>query len=123
MKFLFSLISLVCAAAAMAQCCGGSKADNPQAREAEFMAEANRMALKAQGKEACCQTDATKSVEKGAKGCCNAKAEPAKFKVFVAGEGYKYFGCEGSAKKGRQELVAKGEKVGRVQKVRTKVSL
>jgi hypothetical protein len=124
MKFFVSLLTVVCAAGAMAQCCGGdAKPQSAQAREAEFMAEANRMALKAEGKEACCQTTSAKKVAKGDKGCCNAKAEPAKFKVFVAGSGYKYFGCEGSAKKGRQELVAKGQKVGKIQKVRSKVAL
>ena len=40
-----------------------------------------------------------------------AKDALAKFKVFVSGAGYKFFGCEGSAKKGREELIAKGANV------------
>jgi hypothetical protein len=72
-------------------------------------------------KEACCKSTEAKVVAKGEKGCCNAKGEMAKFKVFVANEGYKFFGCEGSAKKGRAELVAAGKSVGGVQKVKSKV--
>ena len=52
-----------------------------------------------------------------------AKGEAAKFKVFIAGAGYKYFGCEDSAAKGRKELLAKGAKAGKVQKVAGKVAI
>jgi hypothetical protein len=81
-----------------------------------FLQEANRMMASAEGAKACCKTTATKVVVKGEKGCCNAPAEPKPFKVFVANKGYEYFGCEGSAKEGRAALVAKGHRVGKVQK-------
>ncbi len=99
-------------------CCGDKKVSAEDA----FMAEARRMAAAAEGKQDCCKSTPEKPVAKGEAGCCNAKGEVAKFKVFVAGEGYKYFGCEGSAGKGRTELMSKGKKVGKVQKVHTKVT-
>lgn len=99
-------------------CCTAKKASADEA----FMAEANRMMMAAEGKQECCKSTPAKPVAKGEKGCCNGKGEVAKFKVFVAGEGYKYFGCEGSAGKGRTELMAKGKKVGKIQKVHTKVT-
>lgn len=90
--------------------------------EDEFMMEAERMTLAAEGKKMCCKSTPAKTVAKGAAGCCNAAGEAAKFKVFVAGKGYQYFGCEGSAGKGRTELIAKGERVGNIQKVTSKAS-
>lgn len=114
-------------------CCGEKKTEAKQeakqgcgtkvCAEDEFMAEAERMMQTAEGKQACCKSTAQKPMAKGDKGCCNAKGEAAKFKVFVAGEGYKYFGCEGSAGKGRKELIASGKKVGNVQKVNGKVAM
>jgi hypothetical protein len=89
----------------------------------EFMAEAHRMMMAAEGKSACCKSTASKPMAKGDAGCCNAKGEAAKFKIYVAGAGYKYFGCEGSAAKGRKELVSKGQKVGKVQKVTSSVAM
>jgi hypothetical protein len=44
-----------------------------------------------------------------------AMGTQAKFKVFVAGEGYKFFGCQEMAGSGRAALIAKGAKVGPVQ--------
>lgn len=87
-----------------------------ESAEQAFLRVAREMELSAEGKKACCKSTPEKVVAKGAKGCCNAPSEPKPFKVFVAGEGYARFGCEGSAKKGRQELIAKGKKVGPVQK-------
>lgn len=69
------------------------------------------------GKPACCKSTEAKPMAKGEKGCCNAKGELAKFKVYVVGVGYKFFGCEGSAAKGREEIVAAGQLAGKVQKV------
>lgn len=148
MKTILTLVFALSAALSMAQsgCCGAqakaASCDSKQAKaacdgktakqgcegktmcaEEEFMAEAHRMMASAEGKQSCCKSTAAKPMAKGDKGCCNAKGEAAKFKVFVAGEGYKYFGCEGSAAKGRKELVAKGAKVGQVQKVSTKVAM
>ncbi len=91
--------------------------------EAEFMAEASRMMQAAEGKQECCKSTASKPIAKGEDACCSAKWAPAKFKVFIAGHGYQYFGCEDSASTGRKEWIAKGAKVGRVQKVSSKVSM
>ncbi|MCB8932650.1 MAG: hypothetical protein M9921_04180 [Fimbriimonadaceae bacterium] len=100
------------------ECCASPKADD---REAAFMAEAHRMMaaaeMKAKGTEECCQSTAEKPMAKGDPGCCNAPGAPAKFKVFVAGQGYKFFGCEDSAGQGRSALLAEGKVVGKVQKV------
>lgn len=118
----FALVAV--AAASFAQCatkagCGDKKASCSAQVSAEdrFLAEAREMEMKAEGKKACCKSTAAKPIAKGDKGCCNEKGAQAKFKVFVAGHGYKFFGCEGSAKKGRQELVARHTRVGRVQPV------
>ena len=97
-------------------CC----AQKPGKGEDAFMAEAKRMMAKAEGKagkDECCKSTAEKPMAKGDPGCCNAAGAPAKFKVFIAGQGYKYFGCEDSAGKGRSALAADGHKVGPVQKV------
>jgi hypothetical protein len=75
------------------------------------------------GKEACCKSTEAKPIGKGDKGCCNAKGANAKYKVYVAYEGYKFFGCEGSAKQAREEFVKQGYIVGNVQKVNSKVSM
>lgn len=119
--FLIAALSIVAAAAmAQAPCCQGEK--KPSADDA-FLKMAREMEVAAEGKKACCRTTAEKAVEKGGEGCCNAKGEPAEFKVFVAGVGYKYFGCEDSAAKGRKELLAKHTRVGKVQKLSKKTSL
>lgn len=83
---------------------------------------AKEMEVASEGKKACCRTTAEKKVEKGGAGCCNAKGEPAEYKVFVAGVGYKTFGCEDSAAQGRKDLLAKYNKVGKVQKMSKKAS-
>jgi hypothetical protein len=102
-------------------CCKDKAAPKTAAqKEKEFLAEAQRMTMAAEGKEACCKSAPEKAVAKSDPGCCNAKTEAAKFKVFVAGEGYKFFGCEGSAKKGRASLVAQGKRAGSIQKVTSK---
>ncbi|MBC8064823.1 MAG: hypothetical protein H7Y17_08335 [Chlorobia bacterium] len=121
MKFLLTSVLAAVAAFSMAQgpCCQEKKPN----QEDGFLKMAREMEMSAEGKKACCKTTATKSVEKGDKGCCNAKGEAAKFKVFVEGAGYKFFGCEDSAAKGRKELLAKGARAGMVQKVSTKTSL
>lgn len=112
---------MAAAALSMAQCpeCKGK----PVSPDEAFLKQAREMEMSAEGKKACCRTTATKSVEKGDAGCCNAKGEAAKFKVFVAGVGYKYYGCADSAKLGRKELLASGAKAGSVQKVRGKISI
>lgn len=112
-----------------ADCAGktaASCATKPSA-EHQFLAEAKKMEMQAQkletGKDECCKSTEVKPMLKGDPGCCNAKDEPAKFKVFIAGMGYKYFGCEESAGKERQKLIAKHARVGKVQKVTSKVSI
>jgi hypothetical protein len=123
--FLTAVLSIV-AAVSMAQdsCC---MAEKKLSAEAEFMKIAQEMESKAAGTKkagmACCQATAAKPIAKAEKGCCNAAGESAKFKVFVAGVGYKYFGCEESAMKGRKDLLAKGAKAGKIQKVAGKVSI
>lgn len=124
-----------CANKVMAQdhCAGGASskekskdmacANKVMTEDQKFFAMAQQMQMEAEGKKACCKSTAKKPMAKGDKGCCNEKGSAAKFKVFVSGEGYKYFGCEGSAKKGRTEWAAKGKTVGSVQKVTSRVAL
>lgn len=117
--FLTAALSIAAAAAmAQAPCCQPKKV----AQEDAFLKMAKEMEIAAEGKKACCRTTAEKKVEKGGAGCCNAKGEPAAYKVFVPGVGYKTFGCEDSAAKGRKDLLAKYNKVGKVQKVSKKAS-
>ncbi len=119
MKIFAILCLIVTGAFAMGQdCC-----KKQMSQEEAFMLEAKKMMMAAEGKQPCCQSTAEKVVEKGAKGCCNEKGQPAKFQVMVVGKGYKYFGCEGSAKQGRKDLIAKGPKVGKVEKAKAKVSM
>jgi hypothetical protein len=95
-------------AAAQQECCETEKAHATKSAAAQ---------------EECCKSTEAKPIAKGEPGCCNAKGEVAKFKVFVAGTGYKFFGCKDSASKAREELVAKGLKVGLVQKVTGKARI
>lgn len=74
----------------------------------------SRLASKTEG--ACERSTATKMVKKGDTGCCNAKGEAAKFKVWN-GMGYELFGCEDSANEGRALLQARGLIAGNVQPV------
>lgn len=112
----FSVAQDHCAAETKAQgACGGCGAK--ASKEDEFMAEAHRMMMQADGKESCCKSTEEHPMAKGDPGCCNAKGAPAKFKVFVAGKGYQYFGCEDSAGKARSAMKAKGHRVGTVQAV------
>lgn len=99
--------------------------------------KAVKVSTKVQAKESCCQEKAAKAVKvstkvqekeacatPGAKAeCCNTAGKPAFFKVFVANEGYKFFGCKDSAKKGRETFVAEGKTVGSIQKVTSKKSI
>ena len=106
-------------------CC---KAEKKLSADAEFMKIAQEMEAKSvNAKKAkamdCCQSTEKKHISKAEEGCCNAHGEPAKFKVFVAGTGYKFFGCEESATQGRKALLAKGARVGTIQKVSKKTSI
>lgn len=137
MKWFLMIALAACTVVGMAdekKCCPSTKVvaqveksrdscDMGAKGEDAFLAEAARMAAQAEGKEACCKSTSEKPMAKGDPGCCNAKGAVAKFKVFVAGTGYQYFGCEESAGKGRTQLMAKGAKVGPVQKVRGKVAI
>ena len=110
--------SLATLARADESCCAKKPGATPAAaQEKMFLAEAQKMAMKSEGKMACCRSTVEKPVVKGEAGCCEAKGEPRLFKVFVAGEGYRFFGCESSAGKGRKEIVATGTKAGPIQKV------
>lgn len=117
---LLSALTVLAAFASAQDCCSTKGA---AAGDDAFMAEAQRMADAAEGKKACCKSTEAVAVVKGEKGCCNAKGEVAKFKVFVAGKGYQFFGCEASATKGRATLAAKGNAVGQVQKVASTVTM
>ncbi len=100
----------------------GTKAEAQEKDCCGAPAKAKLMAQQAE-KEECCKSTEAKPMAKGDEGCCNAKGAPAKFKVW-AGAGYKYFGCEESAAKGRLEAVNKGVvPVGKVQAVVGKVSI
>lgn len=104
----------------MAQtCCQAKKVSADDA----FLTEANKMMLASEGKKACCKTTAKVAVAKAEKGCCNEKGELAKFKVFVSGKGYAFFGCPDSAAQGRKAAIAKGAKTGPVQAVSGRVAL
>ena len=97
--------------AAQGECCAaGEKAVDMKAQTAKTQEE-------------CCKSTEAKPLAKGDPGCCNAKGETAKFKVYVVGGGYKLFGCEGSAKKGREDIVAGGKLAGPIQKVVSKKSV
>jgi len=78
-------------------------------------------AMAAQGEDDCCK-DMGKTAKKGMDPCSDPNGL-AKFKVYIVGKGYAYFGCEDMAKKGRDGLLKKGEFVGGVQKVAAKVKL
>jgi hypothetical protein len=119
MKVFLSILFALSAGAAIAQCCGEEAAS----AEKQAKIQANIAKVKAQGKEACCKTDDKKAVAKGEAGCCNEKGQLAKFKVWVVNEGYRFFGCEGSANKGREELSTQGYRVGNVQKVLSRVRI
>ncbi len=113
MKHLLILsLALISAAALADDCCAAKK---PSAED-EFMKIAKEMEISATGKKACCKSTVEKPMAKGEKDCCNAPEQPKPFKVYVAGKGYKFFGCKDSAAQGRKELMASGVKVGHVQK-------
>jgi hypothetical protein len=131
-KFVAVALFAVLAGASFAQCekCADhGKKSAPKSevkmskQEAEFLKTAQKMAIEAEGKKACCKTTATKAVVKGEGDCCNNPKAKAKFKVFVANQGYKYFGCADSAAEGRKQLLASGLKVGKVQKVTSKKTI
>jgi hypothetical protein len=114
MKTFMTLAFAVVAAMSFGQCCQSKKAE--AASEEAFMKMAREMEMAAEGKKACCKSTAEMPITKGAVGCCNAADAPKPFKVFVVGKGYEFFGCQGSASKGRQELIAKGLRVGQIQR-------
>lgn len=111
MKPLLMILSLFAASIAFAQtqkadaCCGDKAAKAVAANKAQ-----------------CCKSTPTKAVAKGGPGCCNEKGQLAKFKVFVSGS-YKFYGCEGSAKQARMDFIAQGLTVGKVQPVRSKITI
>lgn len=115
------LSSLVLCGAVFAQ--AARAAPKQQDCCADGKAKAKAAMATAQGQEDCCKSTAAHPIAKGEPGCCNAKGAPAKFKVYVSGIGYKYFGCEDSAANGRKALVERGAKVGSIQKVTSKAKI
>ena len=125
MKSITILLATFVAAFAFAQCeegksacCDAKKPAVHAMADKEFMAEAQKMTLAAEGKKACCKSTAAKPMAKGDKGCCNEIGAKAKFKVYAHGK-YHFFGCKDSAATARKEMIAKGIVVGKVQPVRS----
>lgn len=137
MKILLSILAVASCAFAFAQseksCCAkveakvekqsccGSKMSASIGEDA-FMAEAQRMMMKAEGKMACCKSTATKAVAKGGDGCCNNVKAKAKFKIYANGK-YHFYGCKGSATMARNQMMEMGVKPGKVQTVRSRRSI
>ncbi|MFY9232996.1 MAG: hypothetical protein WAO58_00890 [Fimbriimonadaceae bacterium] len=61
--------------------------------------------------------DCDMGAKKGAETCSSAKTEAAKYKIYVVGEGYRFFGCEEDAAKTYMNLLASTKKSGTIQKV------
>lgn len=60
---------------------------------------------------------------KGAEACSSAKKVAAKYKIYVVGEGYRFFGCEQDAAKTHMNLLASTKKSGTIQKVLRRASI
>lgn len=119
MKTLIALISIASAAFAYATtlddaCCAGGAKVAKAAVKTEVKAEAK--------KDACCKSTEAKKIAKKGAGCCNEQGQMAKFKVYAGGK-YFFFGCAGSADKGRAALMAKHLDVSAVQAVKGKVRM
>ncbi len=84
--------------------------------------KAGKVEVKMAGKDACCTSTAKAPKAKGAKGCCNAPGEMAKFKVFADGK-WMFYGCKGSAEMGRKQLMTMAFKVGQIMPVTGKVMM
>lgn len=140
-KFVMTLVAaaslMAFACAQQADCCA-EKAPSPKAKESKAAQAKSAPKAKAAGDECtnckeaakmqmaedeCCKSTAAHPMKKGDEGCCNNANEIAKFKLFVVGKGYAYFGCEDSAGKAREALLKKGEFVGGIQKVASKVKI
>jgi hypothetical protein len=116
MKCLLVLCTVAIASMALANdCCSKAGAGADEA----FLREANLMMLRSEGKVACDRTTGSKAIVKGEAGCCEAPGSAKLFKVFVAGK-YEFFSCPDSAGQARKQFVAKGLRVGPVQKVARK---
>lgn len=116
-KWIFALVLMAGVAVAGAQ----QKAEEKAPPAACCDAQDKKDEKTVNGAPACCKSTEEKPLAKGDPGCCNAKGELAKFKVWVVGEGYRFFGCEGSAGKARMELQDAGHRVGAVQVVLSKI--
>ena len=95
------------------------KAKQPKSKQAQMDCCLVEKAAKAG--DDCCKDMDGKTAMKGDP--CESPNALAKFKVFVVGKGYAYYGCQDMAAKGRSALLAKGEFVGSVQKVGAKVKI
>ncbi len=130
MKYVLAIAAMaILAGSAFAQgdCCGDKeKGDKSATKSAqnktekaatkshcESMASENAAAEQ----DECCKSTDAKPVKKGEGDCCNAADAPAKFKVYVEGKGYRFFGCEESANKARETYTKDGIMTGAVQKV------
>lgn len=98
-----------------------AKAEGGACCKSKAAAVATTAPAKAEG-GACCKSTAAKPIAKGAKGCCNEVGALAKFKVFADGK-WMFYGCRGSAEKGRRELLTMAFRVGQVQPVTGQVRI
>lgn len=117
MKTLFTICFALVLGAAFADdcaggCCGGKAGVKPfNAKDAEFLTQANEMMMASEGKGgACCKAEAKVAHKAAKKGT---------HKLFVAGQ-YEMFCCPKMAGEARSKYAAKGIKVGMVQKVSSK---
>lgn len=113
MKALLTIsLTLVLGSAFAQQCCAGGgcgKSDlKPfNAQDAKFLAEAQKMMASAEGMGGSCN-----------KSEHEAKAMKSTHKLYVMGKGYEKFCCAGMASEAREKYLAKGVKVGKVQKIK-----
>jgi hypothetical protein len=105
-----------CKEAKMAACAKNSK---PMTAEAKFLADAKRMQMKAEGKQECCESTPEKPIAQGDPGCCKAPGAMPKYMVKI-GNKVVFYTCEDTAKKARVAAMAKGLKVGKLQKIAAK---
>lgn len=113
MKILLTIsLTLVLGSAFAQQCCAGggcgSKSDlKPfNAQDAKFLAEAQKMMASSEVKGSCPMEEK------------DHKAMKSSHKLYVAGKGYEKFCCSGMAAEAREKYLAKGVKVGKVQKIK-----
>jgi hypothetical protein len=107
---VFVLALAVVAAAEQKACCMKQKSGDE-----EFLALAAEMSAKAEGKKVA--FSCPKPTKEAKATCGEEMTGEAAYKVFIANEGYRFYGCSMMALKGREDLMAQGLRVGPVQQV------